>query len=96
MTTKPFEFPESFRETTGGGPDFPGSAGDRERGRFRPSSMPRHTAVAVVDDEGRPIARTTEQILEELLDYNKAILLALSLVVRGEAFTPDDILGEIG
>ncbi len=60
-------FPPKYRESTGQGPDFPGSAGDRERGKFRESAYPRLTTVAVVDDEGRPIRGTTDQILEQIL-----------------------------
>lgn len=95
MTTKPYEFPESLRESTGLGPDFPGSAGDRERGKFRPSATPRLTQVAVTADDGRPVTRTTDEILEELLTYQKAILIALARLSEGEEFTPEEVLGEV-
>lgn len=97
MTIKPapYQYPQERTESTGGGADFPGSAGDRERGKFRPSSIPRRTAVAVVGDDGQPIARTTDQILEEILLYQKAILQALSLTALGESFEPDDVLGQV-
>lgn len=95
MTTRPFEFPQSLRESTGGGPDFPGSSGDREKGKFRPSGTARLDTVAVAGDDGRPVTMTTDQILGEILVYQKATLLALSYLVEGENFTPDDILDQI-
>lgn len=79
MTTRPHVFPESLQESTGLGPDFPGSSGDRERGKFRPSAIPRLTQVAVTTDDGKPIAKTTEQLLAEVLLWQKAMVLALSL-----------------
>ena len=95
MTTRPYEFPQSRVESTGAGPDFPGSAGDRERGKFRPSSIPRLTQVAVTGDDGLPVVRTAEHILEEILLYQKAILLALSLVTKGASFEPAEILDQL-
>ena len=92
MTTRPYEFPESSLNTTGAGPDFPGSSGDRERGKFRPSGTPRLTQMAVTDDAGQPIARTTEQLLAEMLLWQKAIVLALSLRSAGAEFSVDDVL----
>lgn len=89
-------FPESLKETTPGtGPDFPGSSGDRERGKFRPSAIPRLTAVAVVGDDGKPIPLTTNQLLEEILLYQKALLYALTLISEGEAFTVEYALREV-
>ena len=82
MTTQPYRFPEEDISTTGAGPDFPGSAGDREKGKFRPSAIPRRTAVAVVGDDGKPIARTSETLLEEVLLYQKATVLGLSLLLE--------------
>lgn len=96
MATKPYEFPQSRNESTGAGPDFPGSAGDRERGKFRPSASPRLTNVAVVGDDGTPVARSTEEILEEILLYQKAILLALAQVAQGESFDPEEQLRQVG
>ena len=69
---------ESLTDSTGQGPDFPGSSGDRERGKFRPSATPRLTVVAVTDDRGRPVADGLVQVLNELLLYQKAIVLGLS------------------
>ena len=37
---------------------------------------------------------TTEQLLEEVLTYLKAVLLALSLTAHGESFTPEEILAQ--
>lgn len=79
MTTRPHEFPESLRDSTGLGPDFPGSSGDREKGKFRPSAIPRLTQVAVTGDDGKPVALTTEQLLAEILLWQKAMVLVLSL-----------------
>lgn len=72
-----------IKDATGLGPDFPGSAGDRERGKFRESEYPRLTTIAVTDDEGRPLGRTTDQIMEELLYEMR--LLRTGLVVSGMA-----------
>ena len=94
MTTKPYEFPESRTESTGAGPDFPGSSGDRERGKFRPSATPRLTTVAVVGDDGRPVGERSGVTLGDLLLWQKAIVVALSLVSQQEAFTVEDVLGE--
>lgn len=94
MTTKPYRFPEETTESTGAGPDFPGSSGDRERGRFRPSATPRRTTVAVVGDDGRPIARTTDELLADLLLWQKATVVALSWISAQETFSVDDVLSE--
>ena len=79
MTTRPHRFPESLRESTGAGPDFPGSGGDREQGKFRPSSTPRLDVVAVAGDDGKPVAKTTDELLAEMLLWQKAAVLALAL-----------------
>lgn len=95
MTTKrPYQFPEELIESTGGGPDFPGSSGDRERGKFRPGEIPRKTTVAVVADDGRPVVRSVAEVLSDMLLYQKAILLALSYQAEGESFTMDEVLEE--
>ena len=91
MTTKPYEFPESRIESTGSGPDFPGSSGDRERGKFRPSATPRLTTLAVVGDDGKSVVQTTEQLLAEVLLWQKAMVLALSLLAD---ISVDDIVKE--
>lgn len=59
--------PDKTSGTTGIGPDYPESAGDRERGKFRPSAYPRLTQIAVTDDEGEPILKTQEELLTELI-----------------------------
>lgn len=64
-------------------PDFPSSAGDRERGKFRPSATARLTQVAVTTDDGEPIGRGTDQILEELV--YEVRLLRHALVLQGLA-----------
>lgn len=38
---------------------------------------------------------TTEQLLEEVLTYLKAVLFALSLTAHGESFVPEDILAQV-
>lgn len=82
MTTKPYEFPQSQVDSTGAGPDFPASSGDRERGKFRPSVTPRLTQVAVTGDEGEPLVGPLQKLLEEMLLYQKATVLGLSLLVE--------------
>ncbi len=93
--TQPQPFKESLRETRPGtGPDFPGSSGDRERGKFRPSATPRLVTMAVVGDDGRPLALTTEQLLDQVIWTNLAILWALSALADGASFTVDEALAE--
>ena len=91
-------FPAFFREeqtdSTGRGPDFPGSAGDRERGRFRPSRTPRLTSVAVVGDDGRPVVSSTDALLAEVVLWQKATVLAMMWSADGESFTLNDLLSE--
>lgn len=96
MTTlkRPYEFPESQRETTGGGPDFPGSSGDRERGKFRPSATPRLAVIAVAGDDGRPVPITTNELLAQTLLWQKAMVVALMWNTEGEEFTISELLSE--
>ena len=83
-------FPQSQIDTTGAGPDFPGSSGDRERGRFRPSATKRLTTVAVTGDGGESLGpQTMEAMMEELLVQQKAIVLGLALL------TGVDLLDEV-
>lgn len=77
-------------DSTGLGPDFPGSAGDRERGKFRPSKSPRLTKIAVCDDEGEPIGTSTDQLLDELV--LEVRLLRQSLVLGGLAADIDETI----
>lgn len=76
-------FPRRESDSTGLGPDFPGSAGDRERGKFRPSAYPRLTQVAVASDDGQPIGASSDQLLQELL--YEVRLLRHALVLQGLA-----------
>mgnify|MGYP001607367454 CR=1 FL=1 len=87
----PRVFPESNQHSTSAGPDFPGSSGDRERGKFRPSGTPRFTTVAVADDGGQPITRTTNELLEEILLWQKALTLAAVLRSQGAEFDLPDL-----
>ena len=74
--------PSAYGDSTGLGPDFPSSAGDRERGKFRPSMYPRLTTVAISDDEGNPISMTSEDLLAEILLELKAIRLGQDLILE--------------
>ena len=95
MTSRPHEFPQSLVSThEGAGPDFPGSSGDRERGKFRPSETPRLTSVAVVGDDGLPIPRTTDQLLAELLLWTKGGVIAQIWNMEGLSFTLQEVLDE--
>lgn len=95
MTTKPYQYPQETTESTGSGPDFPGSAGDREKGKFRPSSIPRRTTVAVSADDGLPVATATERLLADMLIWQKAVVLSLSLSSHGATFSVEDVLAEV-
>jgi hypothetical protein len=76
-------FPESLREPTpGAGADFPASAGGREQGKFRPAGRRGLTAIAVTDAAGLPLGRTTDDRLDELALYLRAIALGLSMLVE--------------
>ena len=74
--------PSAYGDSTGLGPDFPSSAGDREKGKFRPSIHPRLTTVAVSDDEGNPLSLTSEDLLAEILLELKAIRLSQELILE--------------
>ena len=92
----PEQFPESLVESTGSGPDFPGSSGDREKGKFRPSATPRRTQVAVTGDDGRPVARTTDELLAAILLWQKALVIAQIWNMEGFTFTLEELLNEAG
>lgn len=62
-----------------GSPDFPDSAGDRERGKFRPSEYPRLDTVAVVDDDGTRIGTALMPSLDTLTEEVRKLRLALTL-----------------
>lgn len=72
---------------------FDDSAGGRERGKFRGSAAPHKTTVAVVNDDGTLIAEGVEEVLNEILLYQKAMVQALVWLANGEpSFTVDDVL----
>ena len=75
--------PDLTPGTTGLGPDFPESAGDREKGKFRESAYARLTAVAVVDDDGNSIGSALVPNFEDLaMEIRK---LRFALTVKGVA-----------
>lgn len=69
-------------DTTSLGPDFPESAGDREKGKFRESTYPRLTTLAVSNDDGGDIGAANLSVEEETALYLKAIALGMSLLVE--------------
>ncbi len=71
-------------------PDWPDSAGARERGKFRPSVTRTQTVVAVSDDEGQPVGGSTVALLEEMVYEMK--LLRHALVLGGLAADIDEPL----
>lgn len=73
--------PDKTGGSTGLGPDFPESAGDRERGKFRPSNYPRLTAVAVSNDDGSAIGAVGLSSTEETLLELKAIRIGIQLML---------------
>ena len=90
------QFPERLVKSTGAGPDFPVSSGDRERGKFRPSATPRLTQVAVTGDDGKPVARTTDELLAGILLWQKAMVIAQVWNMEGETYTFEELLNEAG
>lgn len=67
-------FPESRRDSTGRGPDFPANSGERELGRLRPAKgKPRLTAVAVVNADGSDLGGATMQAIQELTFWVRAL-----------------------
>lgn len=76
-------FPPKYPDSTGLGPDFPDSAGDRERGKFRPSLHPRLTTVAITTDSGEEVNKGVEELLSELVYELR--LLRHALVLQGIA-----------
>ena len=71
--------PDRGPGSTGLGPDWPESAGDREKGKFRPSQYPRLTQVAVVDDDGNPVGTAQIPAFDELIDEIRRLRFALQL-----------------
>ena len=82
---------ESQSSANGQTPDFPGDAGDREKGKFRPSRTPRLTQLAVVDDDGNPIGSVLIPSFEELLDEIRLLRLALELQGTAAKVTLEDL-----
>ena len=72
-------FPESTQELEGGGTHFPSSAGDRERGKFRPGRIPLTTTLAVVDDDGKRVGTALIPSFDELIYEIRQLRLALTL-----------------
>ena len=67
--------------STGMGPDWPDSAGDRERGKFRESAYPRLTTVAVANDDGSSVGAAVASLEEETLLELKAIRIGIQLML---------------
>lgn len=76
-------------DSTGLGPDMPGSGGDRERGKFRPSVYPRLTTVAVVGDDGESLTAGLSSVEDEQILLLRAIVLGLTII------TEVDLLQEV-
>ena len=74
-------FPESTQELPGGGTHFPSSAGDRERGKFRPGRVPLTTTIAVSDDDGQPLTSANLTAEEQMLLELKAIRLGIQFML---------------
>mgnify|MGYP001573277924 CR=1 FL=1 len=81
-------FPESQQDSIGdGSPDFPSSAGTREAGKFRPSSTPKLTQVAVVNDDGTQIGTALVPSSEEVAFWVRAMYAGLILKGAAEDVT---------
>ena len=79
-------FPESLRQSSPSGPDFPASAGDREHGKFRPGSTPRLTKIAVSNDDGSAIGSSLAEGNEEILFLLRAMVTGLSILTGEDLF----------
>lgn len=77
-------FPASQRDTLDrGAPDFPNGAGGREMGKFRPSTTPALTTVAVVGDDGGPVVGVVlNALLEEMILELRAIRVGITLLLN--------------
>lgn len=87
-------FIESQNDSLGdGSPDFPGSAGGREQGKFRPSRIPKLTTLAVVNDDGSPIVPEANEvsIFDDMLMELRAIRIGIQIMLKVQE--PD--LGEL-
>ena len=74
---------------TGLGPDYPETAGDRERGKFRPSNYPRLVQLAVCNDDQSKVTGALEDKLDELI--REIRLLRLALTMQGVAADIDGV-----
>ena len=74
-------FPESYEVTPDGGTHFPSSAGDRERGKFRPGTRQLTTRVAVSNDDGSDIGVSALSVEEETLLELKAIRIGIQFML---------------
>lgn len=82
-------FPESRIDSVGdNAPDFPGSAGGREQGKFRPSATPKLTQIAVVNDDGTQIGTALVPSNEEIAFWIRA--LYAGLIHQGQAVDVTD------
>lgn len=77
--------------STGLGPDFPESAGDREKGKFRPSNYPRLTRVAISNDDGTDVGEASFWLEESLLLELRAIRLGIQLLINEISSTSPDV-----
>ena len=82
-------YPESTEGAAGGGARFPSSAGDRERGKFRPGRVALTTRVAVSNDDGSDINSSASAVAEETNLLLRAVVLGLSIM------TDTDLLQEV-
>lgn len=82
-------FPASLRSSTGHGPDFPSSAGDRELGKFRDAIVPRLTriAVKVEGDDGLSLM----DLMALLVDTQQQMAREIRLLRMGLAFARNNV-----
>lgn len=86
-------FPESQRDSTkDGSPDFPTSAGAREQGKFRPSSTPKLTQVAVTNDDGTVIGHAIVESNDEVVFWIKAMYAGLIAAGMAEDVTDGAVI----
>ena len=84
--TRPF--PESQRDTVGdSSPDFPGSSGGREQGKFRPAKIPKLTKVAVCNDDGSVLGYAMVPYLEEIGYWIRALYAGMIAAGTAEDVT---------
>ena len=86
--------PNAYPNSTGAGPDFPGSSGDREKGKFRPSAFPRLDTVAVTNDDGSPVAAAAAAIESAVLDELRGIRLGIQKLLEIQCGIQVDLVDE--